>query len=60
MIVINIQKLEKCHSSFCVTALYTHILKVYDIAIKGLKNENKLFAQYCRRKRLFAKGTTMF
>ena len=34
--------------------------KVYDITIKGLKNENNIFAQYYRRKRLFAKGTTMF
>ena len=35
-------------------------LKVYNIAIKGLKNENNIFAQYYRRKRLFAKETTMF
>ena len=58
MIVINIQKLE-----ILVFVLQYYIViffKVYDIAIKGLKNENNIFAQYYRRKRLFKKGTTMF
>ena len=58
MIVINIQKLE-----ILVFVLQYYIViffKVYDIAIKGLKNENNIFAQYYRRKRLFAKETTMF
>ena len=55
MIVINIQKLE-IHNVILLFVLQHYkliFLKVCDIAIKGLKNENNIFAQYYRRKRLF-------
>ena len=62
MIVINMQK-NRIHNVILLFVLQHYkliFLKVCDIAIKGLKNENNIFAQYYRRKRLFAKETTMF
>ena len=54
------QYTETRNSSFCVTILYGYIFESLRYRKKGLKNENNIFAQYYRRKRLFEKETTMF